>query len=194
MKKIKENINTNLKSIYKNAFDKNGNFKNFKQQLKDFYNHQTYKGEKLLVQLNNSGLEYANITNVPLEITEHAIKSHNIPINIIENLPQELKDSVLALDSISRPELNARIIILNKTNIDGSPYIVAIHQKRNSNNYCINKVSSIYEKNNIQNFINQTILKGGKIYKNEKTNSWLLFNKLQLLKENNQLLVEQLNK
>ena len=151
-----------IKKLYKNAFDENGKFKSFKQQYHDFKNNKTYKSEKLLVLPNNEGLEYAKIRNRPLEITEHALNNHGVPQEIIENLPYELKNSVLALDSISRPELNARVIILNRYDINGNPYVATIHQTDKKVDVEVNKLSSIYEKNNIQNFINEKNSKKGK--------------------------------
>lgn len=174
-----------IKKLYKNAFDENGKLKSFKQQYHDFKNKKTYKGEKLLVLPNNEGLEYAKIRNRPLEITEHALNNHGVPQEIIENLPYELKNSVLALDSISRPELNARVIVLNKYDINGNPYIATIHQTDKKVDVEVNKLSSIYEKNNIQDFIDETNSKKGKIYTNKNTDEWLNFNRLQLPEEIN---------
>ncbi len=174
-----------FKKIYKNSFDEKGKLKPFNEILKNYFDKKTYPGEKLIVLPNNQKIKYANIINAPLEITPHAINSHNKKISkeIIENLPKALENSVMAMDSISRPELNARIIILNKYDSNGNPLIVAIHQKSERVAIKINKISSIYEKENMQDFINTTISKGGNIYTNEKTNAWLSFSGLQLPKE-----------
>lgn len=177
------------KKIYKNAFDENGNFRSFKQQLKDFFDKKTYKGEKLLVSPNNEGLEYTKIQNKPIEITEHAINSHDVPKSIIENIDNELKNSVLALDSTTID--GAKVVILNKYDINGNPYIAAIHQKDNKVSVEVNKLSSIYEKNNIQEFINDTLDKGKKVYTNEKTNDWLNFNRVQFPEESNSLVLNE---
>lgn len=173
-----------FRKIYKNAFDYNGNFKSFNEQYKDYLNGRTYRGEKLLISLSNEGLEYANIRNAPLEISEHAMNAHEVPRDILENLDVELKNGVMALDSISRPELDARIIVLNKYDSDNNPYIAAIHQKNDKEMVDVNKLSSIYGKKNIQNFIEETLKSGGNVYKNKKTDNWMNFNRLQLPREN----------
>ena len=178
---IKERDMNLFKRIYKNAFNENGQLKPFKQQLKDFFDGKTYKGEKLIVMPNNEGLEYADVRNAPLEITQHAILAHSsdAKTRTLENLPEELKNSPLALDSISRPELNARVFVLNQQE-EGQPLIATIHQKDGKAEIEVNKLSSIYGKNDIQGFINETVKKGGKIYKNKRTDDWLTFSGLQL--------------
>ena len=105
-------------------------------------------------------------------------KHNNIDRNIIDNIEEELKNSVLAFDSISQP--NARIIVLDKVDNNGNPIIASIHIDRKTGKTKLNKLTSVYEKTGMQDFINNTFEKGGKFYTNEKTDTWLLRDGLQL--------------
>ena len=173
-----------LKKISKWAFDKANRLKSFKEQIKDFRTNKLPTGTQLIVTDNSESLSYANLDNNPIVINQANIKKilqgkhSNIDTNIIENLDSELNNTVMALDS--RTIKNAKVVVLNQTDLNGNPIIATIHQGKTSATIEVNELTSVYDKNEFQRFINNTIQDGKNIYTNEKTEEWLLRNRLQL--------------
>ena len=172
-----------LKKISNSKLYKFGKLKSFKEQINDFENKLLPSGVELIVSNNSNFLKYAKVNNNPIIIFQgkiNKIKLKHSTINkiIILNLDNYLKNSVLAMDSLTNN--NAKVIVLNKNNVLGNPIIVIIHLNKSNAKIKINEITSIYDKKEFQNFINKTGENGKNIYTNEKTEKWLLRNGLQL--------------
>jgi len=195
---VSDNLLTKFKKLFKSSFDENGNIKNFKTQVLDFINKKTPSGEQLLVKPNSQSLSYANLNDQPIVYSQKDLSksltgkhSEQVPRSVIDNLPTELDNSVLAMDS--RTHDNAKVFILNSKNKDGVPLIATIHQNRNVAEIEVNALTSVYEKNDIQDFINNTAKGNKNIYTNNKTNEWLFREGLQLPKRFANSLVSNIN-
>ena len=173
-----------ISKISKNAIDEKGNLKAFKQQLQEYKDKKLPTGVELIVAKDNDGLRYAQVSDKPIVMNQSNInkilinKHSNIDSTILENIDEELQNSVFAMDSRSRK--NSKVIVLDKVDDNGNPIIATIYENKKSANIEVNELTSVYEKNKFQNLINSTAKEGYNCYTNKKTNDWLLRNRLQL--------------
>lgn len=173
-----------ISKISKNAIDEKGNLKAFKQQLQEYKDKKLPTGVELIVAKDNDGLRYAQVSDKPIVMNQSNInkilinKHSNIDSTILENIDEELQNSVFAMDSRSRK--NSKVIVLDKVDNNGNPIIATIYENKKSANIEVNELTSVYEKNKFQNLINSTAKEGYNCYTNKKTNDWLLRNRLQL--------------
>lgn len=181
---IRNNTLDKIKKISKWAINKSGKLKSFKEQFNEFRNKELPSGVQLIVKDNSNSLQYANIKNNPIVTSQKTLnkfindgKHNNIPLYIIENLVSELDNSVLAMESKTVP--NSRIIVLDEY-VGQKPVIVTMNLDKTNAKIEINEISSVYDKNDFQTLLNTTVEYNKTVYTNEKTEEWLIRNRLQL--------------
>ncbi len=124
--------------------------------------------------------------DLPVVMTQKVMKKitggkHNIAIDTIKNLPQAITDPIMVFSSDTVD--NAFVILTELTDINGNDVIVAMHLSRGDKHHNINRISSVYGKDNIENFVNAQIKKGNLKYAdNKKSLLWSQSRGLQLPK------------
>jgi hypothetical protein len=98
---------------------------------------------------------------------------HDLPVNVILELPEMLRSPVLILKGSKE---NTFVAVTNKKDKDDNIIIISIKLgKRTRNTYINNILTSAYGKKNIENYIKMNIEKGNLIaYNNDKTDEFFL--------------------
>lgn len=158
-----------MKDLYKNYKDEKGNIKSFKEQLlefeygvKDFY-------YPFLVSINSDKLQYAEIEEKPLMINVSTVQKlkvkHELDLKFLINLEKVTKNSVFAFDSIQHE--TSKIFVTNEKN-NNYPIIFIIRRDDKESHISINRITSVYDKKNLQNLIDRTLGRGGSVYINSE--------------------------
>ena len=151
MKKEKKDI---LKKIIPESFDENGELKSWEKQLLEYeYSKDKIFLHPFVLDDNSDALKFADITNKPIVINKTTIDLNNI-----------IKNPVFALDS--KTQETSKIFVTEKTNSIGNPIIYILREDKKLATYKVNEVTSVYDKKNLQNLIDNTLEQGGKIYIN----------------------------
>lgn len=86
--------------------------------------------------------------------TAHHTSGHNITIDVIKNLPEFIRNPILVMRG-NHP--NTITLITEIKNQDNQNIIVPIALDLRSTDSIVNKISSIYGKNNIENYLNKKL-------------------------------------
>jgi hypothetical protein len=89
----------------------------------------------------------------------------------IDTLRSDISHSPLFLESYTRP--NAGVVILNQFENMNKIFFATVHLGKTRPDFVINEITSIYNKHNFQNFLENTISKGKKVWSTPFTESWL---------------------
>ncbi len=126
------------------------------------------------------------VTNLPVAFDLEVMwkmtgGKHGINTDDIKNLPVAINNPLMILESSSRE--NAYVLVLPIVDKSGDTAVAAIHLNRHLNRLLINKVTSVYGKENIESFIEREIAKGKlKYYDKIKSQQWSTSRGLQLPK------------
>ena len=159
-----------LKMINSNIIDKNGKIKTWEKQLLE-YEYGTNKNIRPLIVIENSEkISYAEIKNEPIIININTIQKvktkHNLEIDFLIDLDEQIKNSIFAFDSIQHD--TSKIFVTNEINEDKNPIIFILRENDKEGYLDVNRITSIYDKKNLQNLIDKTLEQGGKTYINPK--------------------------
>ncbi len=140
-------------------------------------------GVLLVLSKDNLNLNYGKVKNIPIIISQGTIKKiykekHNISLQLLKKLDNEIRNSVMVIDSLTIP--GSKVVVLEKLHNNCNPILVIIKQEKSGENLIVNEVKSVYDKREFQNFLNLSYKLNKKIYKNKKTKQWLLRNGFQL--------------
>lgn len=154
--------------FFKKYLDNNGNIKDFDKQLLEFeYGIKNYYFP-FLVSDNSKKLEYANINSQPLTIDVSTIqkikKKHSMDLEFLLNLKNITENSIFAFDSIRRED--SKIFVPNIKNELGYPVIFVVSKDKIQDHIIVNEITSVYDKKNLVNLINNSLEQGKNIYVN----------------------------
>lgn len=108
-------------------------------------------------------------------------EKHDVSIADIKNIPKLIADPVMIFKSATVN--NAVVILTDATDKNGNEIIVAMHFDKKEKRIKVNRVASVYGKNNIKNFVNIQIENGNlKYIDKNKSLSWSHIIGLQLPK------------
>ena len=166
MKKEKKDI---LKKIIPESFDENGELKSWEKQLLEYeYSKDKIFLHPFVLDDNSDAFKFADITNKPIVINKTTIDKiktkHDIDLLFLIDLNNIIKNPVFALDS--KTQETSKIFVTEKTNSIGNPIIYILREDKKLATYKVNEVTSVYDKKNLQNLIDNTLEQGGKIYIN----------------------------
>ncbi len=142
----------------------------WKEQLIDYflYKSDERKRNPLVVSRNSEKLEYAGIKNNPIIINRSTvtklIDKHSLEEEFLKELDEVINNSIFALDSIQHT--TSKIFITDKQNKDGNPIIFIIRENDKEGYSNVNRITSVYDKSNLQNLIYRTAEQDRKIYIN----------------------------
>lgn len=166
MKKEKKDI---LKKIIPESFDENGKLKSWEKQLLEYeYNKDKIFLHPFVLDDNSNSLKFAGVSNKPIVINKTTIDKiktkHDIDLQLLIDLDSIIKNPIFALDS--KTQKTSKVFITEKTNNSGNQIIYILREDKKLGTYKINEITSVYDKNNLQNLIDNTLNLGGKIYIN----------------------------
>lgn len=133
------------------------------------------------VVLQNMGAD-----NLPVIMTQKVMNKitggkHDIDLTELKKLPKNISEPVMVFKSATTP--NAYVILTEMTDKNGDSIITAMHLNRYQDRININRIASVYGKENIGNFVNKQTDAGNLIYADKnKSQQWSTSRGLRLPK------------
>lgn len=162
------------------------NLSNFLKKYKESYKEQLLRYElkvldnknAILINENSEKLEYANINSNPLVIEPKTIEKiktkHQLNLEFLIKLDELVQNSIFAFDSIQHD--TSKIFVLNEKN-NKNQIIFIVRENKQEKHILVNEVTSVYDKEKLQNLINITCNQGKNVYINpEKEIEFLSLN------------------
>lgn len=97
---------------------------------------------------------------------------HNVTIDNVKNLYSAISEPIMVFNSNAVP--NAYVILTDLKDGAGDSVIAAMHLSRKQNRIVVNRIASVYGKENVNKFVIKQISKGNLKYAdNKKVNNGL---------------------
>ncbi len=131
-------------------------------------------------------LQELGASNLPVQVSRDVVRKatngvrHHVSMDAIRALPEELANPVMVFKSAS--EENSLVVLTEMMDENGAPVIAAVHLSAKEGRQTVNRIGSIYGKEEI-GAIESWINKGYLLYQNqEKSLDWVRRSGLQLPK------------
>lgn len=106
---------------------------------------------------------------------------HDIDLSEIKRLPQSIAEPIMIFKSATTP--NAYVILTELSDKNGNSVVAALHLNRTQKHIAVNRIASVYGKENIENFVDRQIKAGNLIFADKnKSQQWSQSRGLQLPK------------
>ncbi|QIF45224.1 LPD38 domain-containing protein [Aeromonas veronii] len=146
----------------------------YRQQLKNAMS--SLKSGEIVIEIGHTPavLRRVGAPDLPLRITRDIVRKatngvkHDVPMHVIEKMPELLHDPVAVFDS--RTESDAKTILVDAVDTSGRPVITAIHLNAKAGRVEINRIASVYGKDNGIGAMERWIDEGLLRYAREKQN------------------------
>ena len=155
--------------------------KKFRNKVRDAFNGKLSNYSQITV-LDNTPKVFTKIglQDKPVRISYGVLKKiniekHNVPMNVIEDLPNLISDPVAIFKS--KTDENSYVAVLDAK--DNSDRIIVSIMKSTNGNY--NVIPSVYGKDNFENFIINNLKENNLLYINENKADVIRPSSLQLL-------------
>ncbi|MGN5120894.1 LPD38 domain-containing protein [Aeromonas hydrophila] len=119
-------------------------------------------------------LQAVGAPDLPLRITRDIVRKatngvkHDVPMPVIEQLPELLHDPIAVFDS--KTEQGAKTILIDASDASGRPIITAVHLNAKAGRIDINRIASVYGKDNSHRVLMGWVEEGLLRYAKEKQN------------------------
>ena len=151
----------------KQLLDENGNLKSWEKQLLE-YEYGLIDDTFLIVHSDSKKLAYTGIDDLPITIKPSVIRKlkikHNIPVSVLVNADTMLENTLLGVESKDRDD--SIVFLLDKFNNEQYPIIAVIRKNQGKGYLEVNEVTSIYDKKNFENYLNNAIEQNKKVWIN----------------------------
>ncbi|MFK7682276.1 PLxRFG domain-containing protein [Aeromonas caviae] len=146
----------------------------YRQQLKNAMS--SLKSGEIVIEIGHTPavLRRVGAPDLPLRITRDIVRKatngvkHDVPMHVIEKMPELLHDPVAVFDSRTEPD--AKTILVDAVDTSGRPVITAIHLNAKAGRFEINRIASVYGKDNGIGAMERWIDEGLLRYAREKQN------------------------
>lgn len=106
---------------------------------------------------------------------------HDIDLSEIKRLPQSIAEPIMLFKSATTP--NAYVILTELSDKNGNSVVAALHLNRMQRHIAVNRIASVYGKENIENFVDRQAKAGNMIFADKnKSQQWSQSRGLQLPK------------
>lgn len=176
-----------IRRINKSIVHEDGTIDSFEKQLSNLKAGTFDVSTPLVISPDSSCLEYflSNTANKPLTIRVSTVfkirNKHKVDFVFIAQCLDFLRGSVLAFESLQKS--TSKVIVMDVCNKDGDPYIAICRLDRRMNMIDVNEITSIYDKQNFEQFLTRTFDADKIFYKNRKIEQYIKSHRLQLPKE-----------
>ncbi|MEE9705840.1 PLxRFG domain-containing protein [Aeromonas veronii] len=134
------------------------------------------KSGELVIEMGRTPLvlQAVGAPDLPLRITRDIVRKatngvkHDVPMPVIEQLPELLHDPIAVFDS--KTEQGAKTILIDARDASGRPIITAVHLNAKAGRIDINRIASVYGKDNGIGAMERWIDEGLLRYAREKQN------------------------
>lgn len=157
------NANENVQAKYSNQVDK---------WLRGEFNSD----EKFDLGMTPAVLKELGANDLPVMMNMNVIYKmtggkHGISIDEIKNIPQAMTDPIMVFKSATVN--NSFVVLTELTDKSGNDVIAALHLNRFENRLKINRIASVYGKDNIKNYVETQIEMGNlKYIDDKKSQEW----------------------
>lgn len=176
-----------LRKINKNIVHEDGTITSFDKQLIQLMSGIYDTRYPLIVADSTHSLDYIEdfATDNPLVMNVSTViklrEKHDIGYEFVSNCEMYLKESVLAFDSYQHD--TSKIILLDEVDDDGFPMIAICRENKDmGGNLLLNEITSIYEKEKLEQLLNRSYENDKTFYTNKKTEQYVKSRGLQLSK------------
>lgn len=176
-----------IRKINKEIVHNDGTIDSFDKQLIQLISGVYDTRFPLVISENTNSLNYIEgfSVNNPLVMNVSTViklrEKHDIGYAFVSNCEKYLEESVLAFDSYQHD--TSKIILLEEVDDDGFPMIAICRENKDmGGNFMLNEITSIYEKEKLEQLLNRSYDKNAKFYTNEKTERYIKSIGLQLSK------------
>ncbi|WP_323916424.1 LPD38 domain-containing protein [Aeromonas caviae] len=134
------------------------------------------KSGELVIEIGRTPLvlQAVGAPDLPLRITRDIVRKatngvkHDVPMPVIEQLPELLHDPIAVFDS--KTEQGAKTILIDARDASGRPIITAVHLNAKAGRIDINRIASVYGKDNSHRVLMSWVEEGLLRYAKEKQN------------------------
>ncbi len=134
------------------------------------------KSGELVIEMGHTPLvlQAVGAPDLPLRITRDIVRKatngvkHDVPMPVIEQLPELLHDPIAVFDS--KTEQGAKTILIDARDASGRPIITAVHLNAKAGRIDINRIASVYGKDNSHRVLMGWVEEGLLRYAKEKQN------------------------
>ncbi len=157
----------------------------FGEQIDNWLQGKMPKDNYFDLGITSPALVKSGAEKLPLVMPENVIykfttgyNDHSISLDDIKRLPYELQDPVFTFKGSVE---NSIVALTEITDKSGNEVIAAIHLSKKQGRYIVNRIASVYGKNNIKNYVLSQIEKGNLINPStKKASNWFTTKGLQL--------------
>lgn len=157
----------------------------FGEQIDNWLQGKMPKDNYFDLGTTSPALVKSGAEKLPLVMPENVIykfttdyNDHSISLDDIKRLPYELQDPVFTFKGSVE---NSIVALTEITDKSGNEVIAAIHLSKKQGRYIVNRIASVYGKNNIKNYVLSQIEKGNLINPStKKASNWFTTKGLQL--------------
>ena len=179
--------NSENDAIEKSLFTTNeDDAKNYIRQVNDWQSGKMKDGEQFELGKTPAVLSALGADDLPVVMSRAVMEKitggkHDIDIAQIKQLPQAISDPIMIFKSATVPD--AFVLLTELTDKAGNDVVVAMHLSRKMNRLNVNRISSVYGKENITNFVKAQTANGNLKYMDKnKSQNWSTSRGLQLPK------------
>lgn len=134
------------------------------------------KSGELVIEMGRTPLvlQAVGVPDLPLRITRDIVRKatngvkHDVPMPVIEQLPELLHDPIAVFDS--KTEQGAKTILIDARDASGRPIITAVHLNAKAGRIDVNRIASVYGKDNSHRVLMGWVEEGLLRYAKEKQN------------------------
>ncbi len=134
------------------------------------------KSGELVIEMGRTPLvlQAVGAPDLPLRITRDIVRKatngvkHDVPMPVIEQLPELLHDPIAVFDS--KTEQGAKTILIDAHDASGRPIITAVHLNAKAGRIDVNRIASVYGKDNSHRVLMGWVEEGLLRYAKEKQN------------------------
>ncbi|WP_279458757.1 hypothetical protein [Aeromonas veronii] len=146
----------------------------YRQQLKNAMS--SLKSGEIVIEIGHTPavLRRVGAPDLPLRITRDIVRKatngvkHDVPMPVIEQLPELLHDPIAVFDS--KTEQGAKTILIDARDASGRPIITAVHLNAKAGRIDVNRIASVYGKDNSHRVLMGWVEEGLLRYAKEKQN------------------------
>lgn len=159
---------------------------NFAKQVEAWMQGEMKSDEQFRLGQTPEVLKALGAKDLPVVMSQDVMAKitgvkHNISVEDVKKLPNAIADPIMVFSSATVP--NAYVILTELTDNNGKDIVTALHLNRKLDRLSVNRISSVYGKENIGNFVVKQINAGNlKYIDKNKSQQWSTSRGLRLPK------------
>lgn len=175
MEKINDKRTKELRALAHAAVSASGELATFREQMTRYLFGEMPSGDMFIVAASSQGIDIPMATDAPLVMSQTTMRKvendHELTPSFVANLPEMIKEHVLALESLTYP--NSVVIVLDAEDVNEQPVLVAVHLGLRKDVVTVDEITSMYGKREIAFLVENTYEAKKRVFVNERTGEWI---------------------